>query len=159
MLDEAPSTFKKITRVIYDLDGLLLGTESLHERVYSAIGADFGKTFDRAIKAKVAGRTMSECAQIIIDLLELPLSVPEFLEKRNALIYPLYERAQALPGAVRLTQHLHRHGIGQAIASSSSSKPFKLKIARHQDWFALFDCCVLGDDPELKKSKPANFEL
>lgn len=56
MLDEAPSRFKKITHVIYDLDGLLLGTESLHERVYSAIASDYGKTFDRAIKAKMAGR-------------------------------------------------------------------------------------------------------
>jgi pseudouridine-5'-monophosphatase len=155
MVDDALPAFRKITHVIYDLDGLLLGTESLHERVYRAIAERYGKTFDRSAKAKVAGRRTLESAQIIVDLLELPLTPQAYIEQRNALIYPLYSQAQPLPGAMRLTQHLHHHGIPQAIATSSSRRPFELKITHHQEWFSLFDCRVLGDDPDLKRSKPA----
>jgi pseudouridine-5'-monophosphatase len=155
MLDEVPPRFPKITAVIYDLDGLLLGTEFLHEQVNRAIAQRYGKTFDKFIKAKVAGRSTLESAQILVDLLELPLTPQAYLQQRNALIYPLYPQAQALPGAVLLTQHLSSYGIPQAIASSSSRRHFEMKITCHQEWFALFDCFVLGDDPELKRSKPA----
>lgn len=147
--------FKKITHVIYDLDGLLLATESLHEQVNREIARRYSKTYDPGVKAKVSGRSTLESARMIVDLLELPLTPQAYLEQRNALIYPLYASAQPLPGAMRLTHHLHHHHIPQAIASSSARHHFNLKITHHQEWFKIFECLVLGDDPAIKQSKPA----
>ena len=48
--------YKSITHVIYDMDGLLLDTESLHEQVNSEIARRYGKTFDKNIKIAIAGR-------------------------------------------------------------------------------------------------------
>src|SRR6185295_8265791 len=60
-----------------------------------------------------------------------------------------------MPGARRLTGHLAGHGIPQAVASSSHRHDFELKITHHREWFACFQCVVLGDDPEVKHGKPA----
>ena len=147
--------FNKITHVIYDLDGLLLATESFHEQVNQEIARRYGKVFDKSIKAKVAGRSTWESAQLLINLLELPLTPQTYLEQRNQLIYPLYPQSQPLPGAMRLTHHLSQQGIPQSIATSSPRRHFQMKTTHHQDWLSLFDCFVLGDDPALQRSKPA----
>lgn len=149
------STFKKITHVIYDLDGLLLGTESLHAQVNRQMASRYGKTFDNSVKSKIAGRNALDSAQIIVDMLEFPLTAEGYLEERNALIYELYPQAKPLPGAVRLTQHLYQHQIPQAVATSSARRPFELKTTHHQEWFALFECIVRGDDPAINQGKPA----
>jgi pseudouridine-5'-monophosphatase len=51
--------------------------------------------------------------------------------------------------------HLHRLGIPQAVASSSDRRHFELKLTKHKEWFSIFECVVLGDDPEIKHGKPA----
>lgn len=147
--------FKQITHVIYDMDGLLLGTESINEKVNSQIAQRYGKNFNRSVKAKIAGRSALKSAQIIINLLGLPLTPQAYVEERQKLICQLYPQAQPLQGAVSLTKHLHHHGIPQAVASSSSRLPFQLKTTHHQEWFKLFECIVLGDDPAVSQSKPA----
>ncbi len=147
--------YKPITHAIYDLDGLLLDTESLHERANREMARRYGKIFDLSLKLKIAGRSTLDSATIIVDLLELPLTPEAYLEERKTLLYPLYAQAQPLPGAIRLTNHLYRQKIPQGIATSSSSHHFEMKITRHREWLQIFDCWVLGDDPELKRGKPA----
>ncbi len=155
MLCETLPTFNKITHVIYDLDGLLLATETLHEQVNQEIAQRYGKTCASWMKTKIAGRSTLESAQLLVELLELPLTSEEFIVQRNALIYPLYPQAEPLPGAIRLTQHLYQARIPQAIATSSSSHHVALKMANYQDWLAIFDFIIMGDDPALERSKPA----
>lgn len=81
--------FKKITHVIYDLDGLLLDTETINAAVNQEIAQRYGKTFNSSVKAKIAGRTTLESAQILVDTLELPLSAQDYFQERKALIYDL----------------------------------------------------------------------
>ena len=71
------------------------------------------------------------------------------------MLAELFPKAQPMPGARRLTGHLARHGVPQAVASSSHRRDFELKITQHREWFACFQCVVLGDDPEVKRGKPA----
>jgi pseudouridine-5'-monophosphatase len=147
--------FKPITHVIFDVDGLLLDTESLNERVNSTIVQRYGKIFDLEIKMAIAGRTTLDSAKIIVETLKLPLSTEAYLVERNKLIYPLYPTAKALPGTIELIQHLSQHQIPQALASSSTRYHFDLKTNNHQQWLKVFEVITLGDDPELQQGKPA----
>ena len=144
-----------ITHLIYDMDGLLLDTESLHERVNTEVARRYGKTFNKQIKIAIAGRPTLDSATILVEKLQLPLTAEEYLRERNQLLYPLYQTAQALPGAVELTQHLFEHQVPQAIASSSSHHHFAMKTANHQQWLQVFEQTTLGDDPEIAQGKPA----
>ena len=147
--------YKSITHVIYDMDGLLLDTESLHERVNSEVAQRYGKIFTTEAKMAIAGRPTLDSANVLVDLLQLPVSVEEYLVERNKLLYPLYGTAKVLPGTVELVKHLANHNIPQAIASSSSQHHFEMKTINHQEWLQLIEIVVLGDDPAIKKGKPA----
>ena len=144
-----------ITHVIYDMDGLLLDTESLNEQVNAAIVKRYGKTFTTEIKIAIAGTTAINSAKTIIESLQLPLTIDEYLAERNKLLYPLYSSAKTFPGVIKLVEHLAQHNIPQAIASSSSQQNFELKTVNHQDWLKHFQLFTLGDDPEIQQGKPA----
>lgn len=144
-----------ITHLIYDFDGLLLDTEPIHARVNRTIAARYGKEFDASVRSKIMGRTAQDSAQLIIELLELPLTVEAYLVEKNAIIYDLYPTAHPMPGALQLTQVCYEAGIPQAIATSSAQKPFQQKTLYYQDWLRLFQCVVTGDDPEIQQGKPA----
>lgn len=147
--------FKKITHVIYDLDGLLLDTEPLHALIIQTVVSRYGKVFDQSMQFKLAGRNALDSAQILVEMLTLPITAQTYLEQRKVFLDQLLPQAKPLPGAVRLTEHLHQHQIPQAVATSSARRPFCLKTTHHQEWFALFDVIVVGDDPVLQRGKPA----
>ncbi|WP_267382901.1 HAD-IA family hydrolase [Cyanobacterium sp. uoEpiScrs1] len=155
MMNCLSHSFKPITHLIYDLDGLLLGTETLYHKVNQTIAQRYGKTFDPSVKAKMAGRRTQESAQLFVELLDIPLTPEEYIKERYALLYPLYATVQPLAGAKELTQHFARQGIPQAIASSSIRYHFELKMSSYPSWISCFDHFVFGDDPDLKEGKPA----
>jgi pseudouridine 5'-phosphatase len=145
----------EITHIIYDNDGLLLDTEPFYTKAHQAMASRFGKVFDWSVKRKMIGLRAEDSANVLIRALQLPLSVPEYLEARKSILEKLFPQAEPLPGAVRLTMHLHHKGLSQAVATSSDRYNFDLKITRHREWFRIFECLVMGDDPEIKQGKPA----
>lgn len=147
--------FKSITHVIYDLDGLLLDTESLNERVNREILQGYGKLFSPQLKIAIAGRTTYDSAKIIVNSLQLPLTIEEYILARSKILYPLYPQAQAMPGAVELVNYFTQQNVPQAIASSSFRENFEQKTRNHQPWLQPIKVFTLGDDQELTNSKPA----
>ena len=144
-----------ITHIIYDCDGLLLDTERLNRQVNQTIASRYGKVFDDMVHRQIIGRTAPDSAQIMIALLDLPITTDDYLQQRYELVTDLYPTAQPLPGAKILTEHFAAHGIPQAIATSSIRQRFNQKITRHQSWMRLFACIVTGDDKAINHGKPA----
>jgi pseudouridine-5'-monophosphatase len=144
-----------VTHVLFDMDGLLLDTEPFYTEVTQTIVGRYGHTFDWTVKSRMIGKKAADSARILVDALKLPITPEDYLREREVLLATLFPSAQALPGAKRLTMHLARHGVPQAVASSSHRRDFELKITQHREWFGCFQCVVLGDDPEVKRGKPA----
>jgi pseudouridine-5'-monophosphatase len=144
----------KIQAVIYDMDGLLLDTEIFYTEVTQLITGRFDKIFDWSIKSQMIGLPAIESARYLVQTLALPITAEQYLEEREQLLIERFPNAQVKPGAYELVTHLHRHGIPQAVATSSTRSLFELKTRQH-DWFELFDMIVTGDDPQIKRGKPA----
>ncbi len=144
-----------IHHVIYDMDGLLLDTEGFYTEVTQEIVGRYGKVFDWSVKSAMIGRPAIESARHLVEVLELPIRPEDYLEEREKMLEQRFHRAEAKPGAERLARHLHAHGVPQAVATSSSRGFFELKTTRHRAWFELFHCVVTGDDPSVRRGKPA----
>jgi HAD superfamily hydrolase (TIGR01509 family) len=144
-----------VTHILYDMDGLLLDTEPFYTEVTQAIVGRYGHTFEWGLKSRMIGKRPADSARILVDALQLPITPEDYLQERQSMLAALFPKAQAMPGARRLTAHLAGHGIPQAVASSSHRHEFELKITQHREWFACFQCVVLGDDPGVKRGKPA----
>jgi len=148
-------TSRSIQAVIYDMDGLLLDTEPFYTEVTQTIIGRYGHTFDWSVKSRMIGKKAIDSARILIEAYGLPIAPEQYLKEREVLLARLFPTAQPMPGAQRLTEHLANAGTPQAVASSSNRREFELKITNHRPWFACFGCIVLGDDPSVKRGKPA----
>lgn len=148
--------YKKVTHCIFDMDGLLLNTETLYSEAFNRITNRYGKEFTWEHKAKTMGFKTSVVAQAVIDMLSLPMTIEEFEEEIVKLYQELFPSAILLPGAERLLRHLKEHNIPIALATSSSKENFELKTQKWTDVFNSFDHKVLGgSDPDVVQGKPA----
>ncbi|XP_047489423.1 pseudouridine-5'-phosphatase-like isoform X1 [Penaeus chinensis] len=150
------STYKPVTHVIFDMDGLLLDTERLYTEATQVIVSQYGKVYTWEIKVQLMGMKGHMAAQHIIDSLQLPLTVDEYLAKIIEQYNSIFPNAKALPGAEKLVFHLHKHNIPIAIASGGAQDSFELKTTNHKELMSKFSHVVLAStDPEVKNGKPA----
>eukprot|EP00899_Mesostigma_viride_P018774 jgi/Mesvir1/26899/Mv20627-RA.1 len=147
--------FKPVTHVIFDMDGLLLNTEDLYTVAAQRIASEYGQTFPFATKIRMMGLPALAACQLCIRETGLPLTPEEYLRKREAIQDELWPTAELMPGAGRLLEHLFRKGVPAALATSSYGAPYRAKVSRHMALFDRFASVTCGDDPELKKGKPA----
>ncbi|KAL3847435.1 hypothetical protein ACJMK2_018343 [Sinanodonta woodiana] len=102
------------------------------------------------------GRKETESAKVIIDEMQLPLTVGEYLERMRVHKEELFPTVHLLPGAEKLIRHLHKYKVPIAVATGSDSHGFELKTSRHKELFGLFQHIVLNsEDPEVRHGKPA----
>jgi pseudouridine 5'-phosphatase len=146
---------RPVSHVIFDMDGVLLDTETLYTEATQHIVGRFGKTYDWSVKANMIGRPAMDSARYLVETLALPISPDEYLSERAVIFEKLMPTAEAMPGARELTTFLAARGIPMAVASSSSRAMFDLKTTRHRKWFTTFDVVVLGDDARVHRGKPA----
>ncbi|KAJ1952505.1 hypothetical protein EC988_003522 [Linderina pennispora] len=145
-----------IKACIFDMDGLLLDTESIYSEVTNRILAPYGKTFPLATKLKMMGRDVRTATDILLEDLQLPLTFDEYNSQALALKQQLFGEAELMPGVEKLLRHLSKHKIPIAVATSSARPMFDLKTGKHQDLFALFQGNITcGDDPAIEHAKPA----
>ena len=145
---------KAVTHILFDMDGLLLDTEIIYTEVTQQIVGRYGKVFDWSIKSNMIGRPSTDTARYLVEALSLPMKPEEYLAERDVLLRAAFPSCQALPGAKELVEHLTNHRIPIAVATSSSRDLYEVKIQNHE-WFTLFDAVVTGDDPNVKRGKPA----
>ncbi|XP_053615768.1 pseudouridine-5'-phosphatase-like [Plodia interpunctella] len=148
-------SFKPVTHVLFDLDGLLLDSEVLYTETFSTVCAKYGKNFTWELKSKILGFQGQECADKIITALDLPITRETFMAECQAVNEVLFPKVQLMPGAHKLVEHLYKKGVPIALATSSSKESVDVKMQNHQDFLKYFHHLTMGtSDPEVTKGKP-----
>ncbi|XP_043498722.1 pseudouridine-5'-phosphatase-like [Polistes fuscatus] len=151
----AANNYKKVTHCIFDMDGLLLDTETLYSQAFNQISQKYGKDYTWEHKIKIMGFKSSEAAKTIVEMLELPISGPEFERQLSDIYVEIFPKCNLMPGAERLLKHLKNNNVPIALATSSSKSTGDIKTQRWEHIFDLFHHRVYGGtDPEVKKGKP-----
>ncbi|KAG0553031.1 hypothetical protein BDA96_01G560000 [Sorghum bicolor] len=145
-----------ISHVILDLDGTLLNTGSIVNKVVKTFLAKNGKTWDSKKAHKLVGKTPYEAAAVVLEDYGLPYSSEEFLSLITPMLNEQWCNIKPLPGANRLIKHLRSNGVPTALASNSPRSDIVAKIS-HQGWKESFSAIVGGDEVEKGKPSPDIF--
>ena len=137
-----------VSCLIFDMDGLLLDTETSYTVAQEEIAARFNKTFNWDIKSKMMGKKALEASEVFVDELSLhgQLTPEAFLADRDLILDRLFAEAKLMPGAERLIRHVSASSVPLALATSSHRRHFELKTSQHRELFSLFDLIITGDE-------------
>ncbi|XP_019869784.1 pseudouridine-5'-phosphatase-like isoform X2 [Aethina tumida] len=152
-----PATkFRNVTHVIFDMDGVLLDSEGVYRNAIASIARRFGKVYTPQIMGKVVGTVEKETARIAIQEMNLPISIDNFRADFRSYASKYLGNVPLMPGAQKMVNHLKKHNIPIAVATSSGLDSFKIKSSKHEEFFKLFNHIICGgSDVNVKNGKPA----
>lgn len=138
--------------VIFDLDGLLVDSEHVWNKVETEMIESRGKSYPQEVRDQVLGMRVDACLVLLKDIYQFPESVPELYDELMARYLkrvPL--EVVPRPGAQEIVAFVHSHNIPTAIASSSPTVVIDAEV-NVQGWEHYFDIrCTAEDD---KNGKP-----
>ena len=137
----------------FDLDGVLLDTEPIHQEAWFRSAKAYGKVITTEELKTLKGRRRIDCAKQIIDSLNKSVELQDFLEYYQSIILNMLTDVPAIQGAKNLVKKIIEAGISVALVSSSSKESFINKTKNHP-WINDINIKVLGDDPLLNRGKP-----
>ena len=138
--------------LIFDLDGLLIDSETIYRKITYKMAADLGKTLHDGIWAKQMGRSPLESLTIFRRELGITeFTAQELVDQRNDLMLEAFRNdLQILPGAMEIIHAFHGK-MRMAIATGSPRELMEAAISR-LGLSGYFESIIPSDD--LKAGKP-----
>jgi pseudouridine-5'-monophosphatase len=151
------SSFSPVTHVIFDLDGLLVDSESLITTAIENVAKKHNKKLTFEVKQKLIGYPFKVRAQQLLEEIGFDLNLGEFINELIAdCIKNVTENGMKLmPGVEKIVNYFKENNIPMAIASGNTSQSYKETVERFGNFFNNFSHAVLsGDDKEVSQPKP-----
>lgn len=106
--------------VVFDLDGLMLNTEDLYQKVGRILLGRRGKEFTAELLDAMMGRRPQQALTIMIQWHELAETVEQLAAESREIFVPVLDQGLApMPGLLALLDALEQNQIPKAVASSS----------------------------------------
>jgi HAD superfamily hydrolase (TIGR01509 family) len=141
-----------VRAVIFDLDGLLLDSESAWDDGRKALVAEAGLDWPDGATEAMLGMSSPEWSRYVADELGVPLDPPEISDRVVAHVLETYaERLPLLPGAEAAVERIAARWP-LALASSSNREVIETVMAT-SGWGDVFRAWVSSE--EVERGKPA----
>ncbi|MFT5495039.1 MAG: HAD superfamily hydrolase (TIGR01509 family) [Kiritimatiellia bacterium] len=144
--------------VIFDLDGLILETESLARKAWALAGQDLGLSVPEHVVQAMVGRTIHSIRALLVEMLDADVPHEALLARSDHHYHALIESEAPCikPGVFELLDFLDGHKIPLALATSSRRHQLEPKT-RGTELPKRFHQIVCGDQVENGKPAPDIF--
>jgi len=149
-----------VKAVLFDMDGVLLNSEPLHDDTNLEILRDLGVEADRSITDPYVGRTSEALWGDLRERFQLGLSIEELMDRQwetNIRALP-HSGIGPSAGLDDLLQYLKEHHIRATVASSSRGT-FVASVLEHLQIRDFMEGYTCGEEVEHSKPAPDIFLL
>ena len=148
--------------VLFDLDGVLVDSHSLHYQSWQRLADELGLMFNESLGDTFRGMARDECVRVLFrDFNRLPVpaddTIEELMDRKNSYYRGILDVAApgdlVLPGAVELLDALRREEVLIVIASGSKNAKAVIRQARLEEYpdavIDRFDVVDTKPDPAI----------
>lgn len=146
----------RIAAVVFDMDGLMLDTESVYKVAWQQAATECGFTLDDGIYATLIGRPAEDCDADLLSRFGASLPLPRFRQRRRELWHSLVHNhgVPHKPGLLPLLDCLDARQVPTAVATMSTAEAADLSL-RQAGLSHRFSTVVTADDVARGKPDPA----
>ncbi len=138
---------------VFDLDGVLVDSESLQLAAWQRYVQTFGKSLPADLLPRLFGRRLVDAARVIVEELHLPVSPEDAARRRDELfLSSLPGNVRPMAGARELVAALQERQRTLGLATSGHRRYVDL-VLRELGLAGAFAAVVTGDD--VRRGKPA----
>ncbi|HEY4232102.1 MAG TPA: HAD family phosphatase [Lacipirellulaceae bacterium] len=149
----------ELCAVVFDLDGLIVNSEDVYERVDIEVLRRRGQAFEPALREQMMGRPAAHSVQIMIDHHALTESVADLDAERTVLFDQLIiDYAEHMPGFMPLLDALDAAELPAAIATSGT-RSYATKVLNRLGIASRFRFVLTAEDIEHGKPAPDVYQL
>ena len=148
-----------VRAIAFDLDGVLVDSEPLHDRAWVATVGHFGFRFAPGEIERFRGSTDEVLATHLLGTLERPgATLGEVIAHKSRLFAGLFREIEPVEGAIEFVRHCHALGLALGLTTSALGVNQRMAFDR----FGLapyFSVVVTGEDITRAKPDPEPYRL
>jgi pseudouridine 5'-phosphatase len=149
----------KLLAVVFDLDGLIVNSEDVYERVDMEVLRRRGQAFAPALREQMMGRPAAESVRIMIEHHDLNETIGELDAERTVLFdQMIIESVGTMPGFTMLLDAIDEAGFPAAIATSGT-RAYASKVLARLGIAPRFRFVLTAEDIQYGKPAPDVYQL
>lgn len=147
-----------IRTVIFDLDGVVVNSEPVHQRLENRLYLELGLDIPPDLKKALVGTSSRDAWKLIIEKYSLDRSPEELIELGRGRYLEEVRKGKVplIDGVLDLIQRLRENGFRLMMASSASSRTIR-EVLKWNHLDAVFRLFIGGDEVSHSKPDPEIF--